>query len=127
MHWLPENDDHGQTRQKARLNHYVEGQNLTMRMHMRQFTRLTNAFSKKFDNHVAAISLHFMFYKFVRLHLTLRITPAMATGMTERVWEIADIVSLLERREARLLAQARAEASENSLARFGMRSDTPLG
>lgn len=94
---------------------YVERQNLTMRMHMRRFTRLTNAFSKKLDNHVAAISLHFMYYNFVRIHQTLRITPAMAAGVTDRVWEIADIVRMLEEREARL----QAEASENSLVQFG--------
>lgn len=59
---------------------FVERQNHTMRMHMRRFTRLTNAFSKKIEHHVAAISLHFMYYKFVRIHQTLRITPAMASG-----------------------------------------------
>jgi IS1 family transposase len=94
---------------------YVERQNLTMRMHMRRFTRLTNGFSKKLENHVAAISLHFMYYNFVRIHQTLRITPAMAAGVTDRVWEIADLVRLLEEREARL----QAEASEHSLARYG--------
>ncbi len=75
---------------------YVERQNLTMRMHMRRFTRLANAFSKKLENQIAAISLHFMYYNFVRIHQTLRITPAMAAGVTNRVWEIADIVRLLE-------------------------------
>src|SRR5215467_502223 len=71
---------------------YVERQNLTMRMHMRRFTRLTNAFSKKVENHIAAISLHFMYYNFVRIHQTLRITPAMAAGVSDSVWEVADIV-----------------------------------
>ena len=75
---------------------YVERQNLTMRMHMRRFTRLTNAFSKKLENHVAAISLHFMYYNFVRIHQTLRVTPAMAAGVSDRVWEISDVVSLLD-------------------------------
>jgi IS1 family transposase len=75
---------------------YVERQNLTMRMHMRRFTRLTNAFSKKLENHIAAISLHFMYYNFVRIHQTLRITPAMAAGVTDRVWEIADVIGLLD-------------------------------
>jgi IS1 family transposase len=84
---------------------YVERQNLTMRMHMRRFTRLTNGFSKKLENHIAAISLHFMYYNFVRIHQTLRITPAMAAGVTERVWEIADVVRLMEEREARLKAE----------------------
>jgi len=68
----------------------------TMRMHMRGFTRLTKGFSKKIGNHVAAISLHFMYYNFVGIHQTLRITPTMAAGVTERVREIADIVALLD-------------------------------
>jgi IS1 family transposase len=75
---------------------YVERQNLTMRMHMRRFTRLTNGFSKKLENHIAAISLHFMYYNFCRIHQTLRITPAMAAGVTDHVWEIGDIVALLD-------------------------------
>lgn len=79
---------------------YIERQNLTMRMSMRRFTRLTNAFSKKVENHIAAISLHFMHYNFVRLHQTLRTTPAQAAGVTDRLWEISDIVRLLEEREA---------------------------
>lgn len=74
----------------------VERQNLTMRMSMRRFTRATNAFSKKIENHVAAISLHFMYYNFCRLHQSLRVTPAMAAGVTERVWEISDIVDMAE-------------------------------
>jgi len=65
----------GQPDRKHVSTSYVERQNLTMRMHMRRFPRLTNAFSKKLENHVAAISLHFMFYNFVRIHQTLRITP----------------------------------------------------
>jgi hypothetical protein len=77
---------------------YVERQNLTMRMHMRRFTRLTNAFSKKLEHHIAAISLHFMYYNFVRIHQTLRVTPAMAAGVTDRMWDVADIVALLEQR-----------------------------
>ena len=85
---------------------YVERQNLTMRMHRRRFTRLTNAFSKKLENHVAAISLHFMYYNFVRIHQTLRITPAMAAGVTERVWEISDIVALLDDHKQQLKAEA---------------------
>ena len=75
---------------------YVERQNLTMRMHMRRFTRLTNAFSKKIENHAHAVALHMMYYNFVRLHKTLRVTPAMAAGVTDRLWEIADIVKLVE-------------------------------
>ena len=75
---------------------YIERQNLTMRMVMRRFTRLTNAFSKKIENHVAAIALHFMYYNFCRIHQTLRVTPAMAAGITGRLWSIQDLVALLE-------------------------------
>jgi IS1 family transposase len=74
---------------------YVERQNLTMRMHMRRFTRLTNAFSKKLENHMHAISLYFMFYNFVKIHKSHRSTPAMMTGVTEKLWEISDIVALI--------------------------------
>lgn len=74
---------------------YVERQNLTMRMSMRRFTRLTNAFSKKIENHVAMVALHTMFYNYVRIHSTLRTSPAMAAGVTDRLWEIRDLVSLL--------------------------------
>ena len=76
---------------------YVERQNLTMRMSMRRFTRLTNAFSKKLENHVAAVALHFMYYNFCRIHQTLRVTPAMAAGVTDRVWGVEEIVGLLAR------------------------------
>ena len=75
---------------------YVERQNLTMRMGMRRFTRLTNGFSKKLQNHAAAIALHFMYYNFARVHQTLRVTPAMAAGISDHVWEIEEIVSLLD-------------------------------
>ena len=75
---------------------YVERQNLTMRMHMRRFTRLTNAFSKKVENHACAIALHTMFYNFVRIHQTLKVTPAMAAGVTSRLWEMTDVVEMLE-------------------------------
>ena len=75
---------------------YVERQNLTMRMSMRGFTRLTNAFSKKIDNHRHSIALHFMYYNFVRIHQTLRTTPAMAAGVTDKLWDIADMVALLD-------------------------------
>ncbi|MBV9762598.1 MAG: IS1 family transposase [Acidobacteriaceae bacterium] len=74
---------------------FVERQNLTMRMQMRRFTRLTNAFSKKIENHVASLAIHYMHYNFVRIHQTLRITPAMAAGVTDRLWSIQDIVALL--------------------------------
>jgi IS1 family transposase len=74
---------------------YVERQNLTMRMQMRRFTRLTNAFSKKIENHVASIALHYMHYNFVRIHQTLRVTPAMAAGVTDRLWSVEDLIGLL--------------------------------
>lgn len=75
---------------------FAERQNLTMRMSMRRFTRLTNAFSKKIENHVAAISLHFMYYNFGRVHQTLKQTPAMAAGLANHVWSVEEIVALLD-------------------------------
>lgn len=78
---------------------HVERQNLTMRMQMRRFTRLTNAFSKKAENHLYAVALHFMHYNFVRTHKTLRMPPAMAAGLTTRPWEIEDLVALVEAAE----------------------------
>ncbi len=78
---------------------FVERQNLTMRMGMRRFTRLTNGFSKKVENLHYAVALHFMYYNFCRIHQTLRITPAMAAGVTKRLWELEDIVELLENKE----------------------------
>jgi IS1 family transposase/lambda repressor-like predicted transcriptional regulator len=78
---------------------HVERQNLTMRMGMRRFTRLTNGFSKKAHNHYCAIVLHFMHYNFARVHQTLRVTPAMEAGVAKHVWSIEEIVGLLEERE----------------------------
>lgn len=75
---------------------YVERQNLTMRMGMRRFTRLTNAFSKKVENLGYAVALHFMHYNFVRIHQSLRCTPAMAAGVSKTLWSIEDIVGLLD-------------------------------
>jgi len=75
---------------------YVERQNLTMRMSMRRFTRLTNAFSKKLENHAAAISLYFAFYNFCRVHQTLRVTPAMEAKLTDHVWSVEELVGLLK-------------------------------
>ncbi len=69
-------------------------------MHVRRFTRLTNAFSKKVENHAYAVALHMMYYNFVRIHSTLRMTPAMAAGVSDRLWEIGDIVNLVEDAEA---------------------------
>ena len=76
---------------------YVDRQNLTMRMQMRRFTRLTNAFSKKVENHAAAISLHYMHYNFCRIHQTLRITPAMAAaGVSSHAWSVEDLIRLVK-------------------------------
>ena len=71
---------------------FVERQNLTMRMSMRRFTRLTNAFSKKAENMRAAVALHFAHYNFVRLHRSLRVTPAMAAGVSDRLWSIEELI-----------------------------------
>lgn len=76
---------------------YVERQNLTMRMHMRRFTRLTNAFSKKIENHVYAIAIHYVYYNWVKIHKTLRVTPAMEAGLTNKLMEISDIAKLTEK------------------------------
>jgi IS1 family transposase len=74
---------------------YVERCNLTMRMSMRRFTSLTNGFSKKAENHLAAVCLHFLHYNFARVHKTLRVTPAMAAGIADHVWSVEEIVGLL--------------------------------
>ena len=74
---------------------YVERQNLTMRMSMRRFTRLTNAFSKKVENHAFAVALHFMYYNFGRIHKTLRVTPAMQAGIADHVWSLEEIAGLV--------------------------------
>ena len=69
-----------------------------MRMSMRRFTRLTNAFSKKLDNHIHALALYFAFYNFARIHKTLRVTPAMAAGITDRLWNYEDIIAVIDER-----------------------------
>ena len=74
---------------------YVERQNLSMRMGMRRFTRLTNGFSKKFENHAHQVALYFMHYNYCRVHSTLRVTPAMEAGLTDHVWTLAELCSLL--------------------------------
>jgi IS1 family transposase len=76
---------------------FVERQNLSMRMSIRRFTRLTNAFSKKVENHAAAVALWFMYYNFCRVHQTLRVTPAMETGISNHVWSVEELVGLTER------------------------------
>lgn len=75
---------------------HAERQNLTMRMSMRRFTRLTNAFSKKIENHEHAIALHYMYYNFARIHMTLRVTPAMEAGISDHVWSLQEIVALID-------------------------------
>ena len=77
---------------------YAERQNLTMRMNMRRFTRLTNGFSKKVENHAHAIALYFMHYNFIRIHKTLRVTPAMEGKVVDRLWKMGDILDLLEKK-----------------------------
>lgn len=86
---------------------YVERNNLTMRMHIRRFTRLTNGFSKKVENHAHAVALHMMYYNFVRIHAKLRCSPAMAAGVSDRLWEVSDIVVLLEAQEAATASKIR--------------------
>jgi hypothetical protein len=73
---------------------YVERHNLTLRMHMRRYTRLTNAHSKKIENHSYAFAIHSMFYNFVKIHQTLRVTPAMEAGVSDHVWTVEELVGL---------------------------------
>jgi hypothetical protein len=75
---------------------HVERQNLTMRMHMRRFTRLTNGFSKKLENHMHMVALYTVWYNYCRIHKTLKVTPAMEAGLTDRVWSSEDIVALID-------------------------------
>ena len=79
---------------------YVERANLTMRMHMRRFTRLTNAFSKKFENHCHMVALYTFWYNFVRIYKTLRVTPAMQAGVTDRLWTFEDAIGLIDKLES---------------------------
>ena len=93
---------------------HVERNNLTMRMSMRRFTRLTNAFSKKVDNHMHAVALHFMHYNFGRIHKTLRVTPAMEAGVSYHVWSLAEIAALVPEPVAKKRGAYRKRQSENS-------------
>ena len=83
---------------KAVSTSHVERQNLTMRMHMRRFTRLTNAFSKKFENHMQMVALYTVWYNFIRIHKTLRVTPAMEAGLSDTVWDREDLVRIMDER-----------------------------
>ncbi len=94
----------GKPKKKHVSTSYVERQNLTMRMSMRRFTRLTNGFSKKIQNLEFAVALHFMYYNFCQIHRTLKVTPAMEAGITKRLWDIEDIVKLLEEKELNSVA-----------------------
>ncbi len=89
----------GNPRENHMSTSFVERQNLTMRMSMRRFTRLTNAFSKKIENHMLAISLHYMYYNFGRIHQSLRVTPAMEAGITGHVWSLEEIAGLVRDEE----------------------------
>jgi len=73
----------------------VERQNWTVRTHMRRYTRLSNGFSRKLENHAAAVALNYFVYNFIRIHRTLRVTPAMAVGVTTKLWEVSDLVAVL--------------------------------
>jgi IS1 family transposase len=86
---------------------YTERANLTMRMSMRRFTRLTNAFSKKLENHAHMVALYALWYNFVRIHKTLRVTPAMAAEVETRLWSMEDVVALIDEREERRAARLR--------------------
>ncbi len=95
----------GQPDAKHISTSYVERQNLTMRMGMRRFTRLTNGFSKKAENHAHAVALHAMHYNFCRVHQTLKVTPAMQAGIADHVWEIEEVIALLDAKEKALEAE----------------------
>ncbi len=86
----------GEPDEKHISTSYIERSNLTMRMHNRRFTRLTNAFSKKFESHGQMVALYTVFYNWTRIHKTLRVTPAMAAGLTDRVWGMEDVVALMD-------------------------------
>lgn len=91
---------------------YVERQNLNMRMGMRRFTRLTNAFSKKAENHCHMLALYFLFYNFVRMHKSLRMSPAMAAGVSDRLWDMKDVARLVEDFEDRKQAAKREQSAK---------------
>ena len=93
---------------------HIERANLTMRMGMRPFTRLTNAFSKKIENHMHAVSLHFMHYNFARIHKTLKVTPAMQAGIADHVWSIEEIVNLVAEPEAKKRGPYKARAANSN-------------
>ena len=83
---------------------YVERHNWTLRTTMRRYTRLSNGFSRKVENHMAAVALNYFAYNFIKIHRTLGVTPAMAAGVTDRLWEVSDLVALLEDSETKRAA-----------------------
>jgi hypothetical protein len=100
---------------------FVERQNLTMRMSMRRFTRLTNAFSKKFENHCHSLALYFVWYNWMRKHKTLGTTPAVAAGLTDETLDMTNVVTLMDKRDEQLLIdkrRAKFEAGEEARARL---------
>jgi len=105
---------------------YVERNNLTMRMHMRRFTRLTNGFSKKVENHAYAVALHMMYYNFVRLHSKLRMSPAMAVGVTDRLWEVSESVPYLHEGLQSFRSMRRIEARRRKMRALRLRFSQSL-
>jgi IS1 family transposase len=97
---------------------YVERQNLTMRMSMRRFTRLTNGFSKKIENHLYAVALYFLYYNFGRVHQTIRVTPAMEAGLCDHVWTVEDICALLPKKTSAI------RAIDNAMVRQALERNT---
>src|SRR5689334_19766730 len=90
---------------------FVERANLTMRMHMRRFTRLTNGFSKKVENHAHMVALYSVWYNWIKVHKSLRVTPAMQAGLADRVFDMTDLVELIEQSEAPVPADVRERDS----------------
>jgi hypothetical protein len=93
---------------------HIERSNLTLRMHNRRFTRLTNAFSKKAENHAHMVALYTVWYNFVRQHKTLRMSPAMAAGVSDRLWDMADVVKMIDARDAPAKKRGPYRKAENS-------------
>ena len=91
---------------------FVERQNLSMRMSIRRFTRLTNAFSKKVENHAAAVGLYFMWYNFGRVHQTLKTTPAVKAGIADHVWSVDEVIGLLQAVEPKATRAAKVKISD---------------
>ena len=89
----------GKPEEKHVSTSYAERQNLTMRMSMRRFTRLTNAFSKKYESHCHALALYFVYYNFVRIHKSLKVSPAMAAGLTDKLWGWEEVIALIDAKQ----------------------------